>query len=302
MSKRYKLIGDVKEQVIELTNQESAGVPSSLPSFENNLTYKKKYFCVVYGQPTSGKSEFVLQESLYLAREHGWKNILYTPETGDSEDIVANLIQKMIGKSVSYTYGVPQASVDEIIHCMKWLNNHFIIVETDEGVSMEGIFEIYDEISKDLKWKADNFVIDNHNDLLDFAKGSIDRQDISIEKELTYLRRQVKKRNAYAFLVTHTSGMVPITENGVKYYPIPDPEQIRGGRSWYRKGYMLVNLWRCPLGLNDPNGVPYLENQTILSVMKAKPRFTGTKGFQGNLYYNPIKGILTDTPPLIKSY
>lgn len=300
--KRYTLVGENKEQVIELSKKPAAGVPCSFPSFKDKLTYKKKFFTIVYALPTSGKSEFVLQECLYLAERHDWKTLLFTPETGDPEDIIALLIHKMLGKSVSEIQGVEQAQPDEIINCMKWLNNHFIIVNTEEGITLEGLFEIVDEIERDLGWKPDNIVVDNHNDL-DFNLDASGRQDLAIEKQLTYLRRQLKKRDAYCFLVTHTSDLkAPITEKGVTYHPIPNPTQTRGGQSLYRKGYTIVNMWRCPEGLESPEGIPYTNNQSLLSVQKGKPSHTAVKGSQLNLFWDWKKSRFTDNPPTIRKF
>lgn len=302
MSKRYTLIGEKKEEVIELRNKPAAGIPCSYESFRDKLTYKKKYFTIVFALPTSGKSEFVLQECLYLADRHSWKTLLFTPETGDPEDIIALLVHKSLGKSVNQINGVEQAEPEEILKCMKWLNNHFIIVSTEGSVKLEDLFDIADEIEKDLDWKADNFVIDNHNDL-DFVLDSTGRQDLAIERQLTYFRRELKKRNAYGFLVTHTADLkAPITEKGITYYPIPNPTQTRGGQSLYRKGYTIVNLWRCPHGLSSPDGIPYQENQSILTVQKAKPTHTGIKGTQLNLYWDWKKSKFSEKAPPIQTY
>lgn len=301
--KRYTLVGEVKEQVIALQKTPAAGIPSSFKSFGNRITYKKKFFCIVYAMPTSGKSEFVLQECLYLSREHNWKHILFTPEQGDPEDIIALLVHKMLGKPVTQIDGLEQADPSDILEAMKWLNSHFIIVSTDEGVTLEDIYNIVDEVKQDHpKFILDNIVIDNHNDLVSNL-GQHGRQDLSIEEEMSYIRRQNKKRNIYSFLVTHTSDLgKPLTQDNIMYYPIPSPVSTRGGGSMYRKAYMMLAAWRVPFGLKDEMGHPYHRNQTRIVVQKAKPTHTGEKGFQGDLYWNWRTSTFTDQPPTIQLF
>lgn len=300
--KRYTLVGENKEKVLELTKKPAAGIPSSYESFGNNITYRKKTFAIVYAMPTSGKSEFVLQECLYLAETYGWKTLLFSPETGDPEDIISLLIHKQLGKSVQAIPGVPQASHDEIMNCMKWLNSHFVIVNVEEGITMTNLFEIADEIEAELNWKPDQYVIDNHNDL-EYEQGPNGRQDIAIEQQLTFLKRQMKRRDAFAWLVTHTQDLgKPIVENGISYYPIPNPTQTRGGQALYRKGYLMINVWRCVEGLKDPNGIPYAPNTSLVTVQKAKPTHVGTKGFQGMIYWDWKKSRFSDMGPVIRTF
>lgn len=303
--KKYKKVSDVEQNVRDMLNKPAEGIPCSYKSFGNKLTYLKKYFAIVYAMPTSGKSEWVLQECIYLSLRHGWKHLVFTPEMGDPEDIIALLIHKMTGESVNEIKGVPTIDPARLSNALDWIDKHFIFVETEESVTMEDLFSIVDEIERDLGWKADNLVIDNHNDLK-IELDSNGRQDLQTERQLTYLRRQLKKRDMYAFLVTHTADMkAPLSEKGINgqtvlYYPIPDPTKTRGGQAFYRKGYLMINLWRCPNGLTDENGEPYAPNQTILTVQKAKPTHTAIKGFQANLYWDWRLSKFTDLPNIIR--
>jgi hypothetical protein len=62
---------------------------------------------------------------------------------------------------------------------------------------------------------------------------------------------------------------------------------IAGGMQWSRKGMMIVNVWRCPYGLEDEQGVPYEPNQVKISVVKAKPKAVGSVGSL-YMYYDKI--------------
>jgi hypothetical protein len=56
---------------------------------------------------------------------------------------------------------------------------------------------------------------------------------------------------------------------------------------WSRKGMMVINIWRCPYGLADSNGVPYEPNQVKISIVKAKPKVVGKLGWL-YMYYDRL--------------
>jgi hypothetical protein len=62
---------------------------------------------------------------------------------------------------------------------------------------------------------------------------------------------------------------------------------IAGGMQWSRKGMMIINVWRCPFGLEDGNGIPYEGNQVEITVVKAKPKIVGKLGTV-NLYFDKL--------------
>jgi len=50
---------------------------------------------------------------------------------------------------------------------------------------------------------------------------------------------------------------------------------------------MVINVWRCPFGLEDANGIPYEPNQVEITVVKAKPKIVGKLG-SVTLYYDKL--------------
>src|SRR6478736_5254850 len=50
------------------------------------------------GFPASGKSEFLLEVLLNTSLFYGWKHLLYVPDVGDKDEVVAILIHKISGK------------------------------------------------------------------------------------------------------------------------------------------------------------------------------------------------------------
>ena len=50
------------------------------------------------------------------------------------------------------------------------------------------------------------------------------------------------------------------------------PNEWNGGRTWWRRGFLMILVYRPPSWLKDENGEPYGENVTLLVIQKAKPK------------------------------
>ena len=50
---------------------------------------------------------------------------------------------------------------------------------------------------------------------------------------------------------------------------------------------MIINVWRCPFGLEDGNGIPYEPNQVEITVVKAKPKIVGKLG-KVTMYFDKL--------------
>lgn len=302
MSKTYYRIGECVEGVNELKGKRVAGVPTEFTSFGDNITYKLGYHCIVAAAPASGKSFWVLHTCLHLADKENYKILVYSPEMGDRFEITALLVHMKSGKSIYDISGVERISDDELMACLKWLNNHFIIIDGDKNYSMQDIYDEFHAVEKELNCKLHVIIVDNLNDI----KEPIDangRQDLGVEMMLSEARRFNKKNNCYTFFVTHSASQgQPITQNGVTYYNPITPRQIRSGEAIYRKSFLLLTLWRPPFGLQDEDGRPYERNETHIIVLKGKPANTATKGFVGKIFFDANRYRFTDQPPTLRLY
>ena len=61
-------------------------------------------------------------------------------------------------------------------------------------------------------------------------------------------------------------------ETNNRYTPYALANEWSGGRTWQRRGYTMVMLWRPPVFLKDNQGMPYAENETHVIIQKAKPK------------------------------
>lgn len=302
MNKIYYRVGECVNEVKSLVGERVAGVPTEFKSWEDNITYKVGYHATIYGPPSAGKSYFVLHTLVKQAENHGYRSLLFTPEMGDRAEIVALLVEIKSGKTIYDIKGRERIGEEELELCLRWLNNHFIIIDSERVLTIENIYEQYEAVCREFNIHIDYICIDNLNDLAEPNYGT-NRQDLNVETMYSYIRNQNKKLKCYTFLVTHTASQgAPLTQDGIRFYPPPSPREIRSGEAIYRKAYLLIAIWRPPYGLKDENGQPYAENETHVIVHKGKPANTATKGFVGKLFFNWHRSSFTDQPAVYKTY
>jgi len=113
---------------------------------------------------------------------------------------------------------------------------------------------------------------------------------------LTRLRQNAHSHNRHNCIITHVRDMEKMKDGDQRYYPVASPNDVAGGRLWWRKGMQMISVYR-PLDiknqpLNDDNGEPCLENETHIYIQKSKPKGVGKVGmfklyydFKKNKYY-----------------
>lgn len=300
--KQYYRVGQCVEDLNALKGQRAAGVPTRYKSFGDNITYKVGYHCTVASPPASGKSYFVLSELVSLAERFESKSLVFSPEMGDKAEITALLIHLKSGKTIYEIEGIEKIGEEELDLCLRWLNNHFIIIDSNKTLTLEDIYEQHQMAQDEYKIKLNYIVIDNANDLKEPEYGS-QRQDLNVETMYSNIRRFNKERQCYTFILTHSSSQgPPIVQNGIKYYLPIGPREVRSGEAIFRKSFLFLALWRPPYGLEDEQGIPYQENEVHVIVLKAKPANTAKKGFVGKLFFDWKKARYSEDSPTYRTY
>lgn len=284
--KKYKRVtnSEILEGIKELYNKPLRGVELPYPNFDG-LSFKMGYHTILAAPPASGKSEWILSTLLKIMERDGSKAFIFSPEMGDSSEIVATFITMMSGKTI-YNDGYRELiSTEEVRKYLKWLNEHVIILEPENAIDIYELYEEYDKAVKEFG-EIDYIVIDNLNDIKE-PLGEHGRQDLGVEEMMSFVRGKNAQYKCHTIMVTHSSHQgSPITKGGIRFYPPITPEEVRSGRAIYRKAYLMLTLWRPPFGLNDEDGVPFEKNEVRVIVLKGKPNGTALKGFEGTLYYD----------------
>src|SRR5690554_5288114 len=144
----YKKLNDVKSDLQNLrSNGRDRGASVGWSWDLLPLTIKLGSTTYLGAAPASGKTELMLEILLNLSCIHGWKHVIFTPETGEFSDVYAELCHKYIGKPyINGEYSMSEAQREKA----EWfISEHFIVVDpVDSDLTIEGFYSLVDEIEK----------------------------------------------------------------------------------------------------------------------------------------------------------
>lgn len=269
---------------------------------DENISFKRGYTTYLYSHPGQGKTVFVTEVLLHLAKNEGLNVCIYSPETGGKTDIVWNLIQVYTGKRL-YGKSAHQITKSEIESALEFIDKHFVILEhnpfQNKGIERFTVKDIFNQVhlaQTDYNKKIDVLCIDPFN-LLD-REIEDDRKQIQdyVLSTLGFINSASKKMDLHTILVAHLAGdeLIVDKETGIEYSPKPHPSKLAGGQSFWRAGFQMIGIWRCPYGCTDKQGYPYKENSMWIMTQKVKPLGSGKLG-HFEIYYDTNTHTLYET-------
>jgi hypothetical protein len=275
----------LRESIFNLRNEGvKKGEWTGFESLFDKYSIKKGSTTYIYAGAHAGKSQFTFELIMNLAQYSGWKWAIYSPETGSPTDLYAELLWVYLRKPFLVNDKIT-ASDEEAEKAIDFVSKHFFVVDSGlKDLTVEGFYTAVEEVEDRYGVKIDGCVIDPFTEIkTDIASGV--RDDIAIGQVLTKVRKHSSERNYHTIVTVHTKHQQPKYKNGIPYVDVPTMNDIAGGMQWSRKGMMIINVWRCPYGLEDENGIPYEPNQVKITVVKAKPKIVGKLGSL-YLYYD----------------
>ena len=279
---------DVRDSLSTLRNEGvKKGAWTGFDSLFDKYSVKKGSTTYIYAGAHQGKSQFGFELMMNLSEYSGWKWAVYTPETGSPTEVFAELLWVYLRKPFLINDHLT-ATDEETEKAISFINDHFYIIDSGlQDLSVEGFFTAVDQIEAENFITIDGCMIDPFTEIkTDVASGV--RDDIAIGQVLTKIRKHSAEKDYHTIVTVHTKHQQAKYKNGVPYVDKPTMNDIAGGMQWSRKGMMVVNVWRCPYGLEDGNGVPYEPNQVEITIVKAKPKIVGKLGTV-TLYYDKMK-------------
>ena len=281
-----KRLFDVNDKILRLRENSSDELLDT--GFETlNPLYRVKPVgtTIIYGYPKMGKTEFLFQLLISLSVKYGRKHLIYSPESGSSEEIYAAIIHGLTGKTFDKRYHnyITEA---EYYRVQPFVQEHFIVAEdTDEkGLNFDEYIKLVKDCKKD--YGIHTSTIDNWND--------IEHENYTNVSD--YLKRKLPKWNKLAasqkihsFLICHAKNPIGI-KNG-ELPKAPTPYEIDGGAAWIQKAYNMICINREYIELN---GRTQLGNEVDIIIQKVKPRIVGNTGIC-KLDYDWIKKCYSET-------
>lgn len=249
------------------------------------VTLKKGFPLYLAGLPHSGKTELALEMALNTSVLYGWKHFMYLGENGSIAEIVAELCHKLISKS--YRSAPWSMTEKERLIAEIFVNDHFVFVDPEQEFTVEGFYALVELAEIELGIKFDTTLFDPFNDVREELEKYGNREDKWLKHELKRVRTVSKKNNRIDILVNHVADIKPIydKDSGFQYVPVPLPSQWAGGRTWHRRAFTMLVVYRPPIFMQKASGENYAENETLVINQKAKPKGTGKLG-EASLFWD----------------
>jgi hypothetical protein len=287
MSKKYHRAIECREEIHSAKDETfEKGWYCGWECGDDFLSFKEGYTTYLYSHPHQGKTVFVIETLIHLAKNEGKVTCIYSPETGGKKEMFWNLIQVYTGKRM-YGMAAHRITPKEIDEAIAFINKHFIVIEHDpfasgkmERFTVKDIFNQVYLAEQEYKLKVNVLCIDPFN-LLD-RELEDDRKAIQdyVLGTLSFINSASRKMKMHTILVAHLSGedIIVDKDTGIEYMPKPHPSKLAGGQSFWRAGFQMVGIWREPYGIIDRSGMPYQENCMQVLVQKTKPFGVGKLG------------------------
>lgn len=292
-----KRIADISKELDDLREKGvQRGELTGFGCLDPLYSLKQGSYTIILGSPAHGKSEFIFELLLSQSEKYGKKHLVYSPETGSVAEIVAELVHKVTRKPFYKTNGFA-CDDREYYNALNWIDHHFLIVDSDEkAYSIQELSEYVLSYEKENKGEKIHCIMaEPYNEIRHDMKDI--RQDLYIEELIGDIRRFCKKNNKHLFLSIHPAHQQLITKDGKAHYPMPQPREAAGGQALFRKAMTWITIWRPPVGLINEHGMPYVENEVVISIDKAKPKGVSVKGktslffdWKVNRYFEDIRG------------
>jgi twinkle protein len=248
------------------------GFSTGFKSVDMVYTVAPGQLTVVTGYPSSGKSNFVDQLMVNLARDSDWKLAVCSFEN-QPEIHISRLMEIYTRKR--FFDGKDRMTQAEKDDAFKWVNDHFLFIDSngEEASTLESVLERARVAVKRIGIRG--LVIDPYN-YLDLNRETFTETE-AISNMLTKVQKFCKAHDVHVWFVAHPS---KINRAGVDQ-PRPDGMSISGSMAWWAKTDCGITVHRG-------------EDKFVeIAVWKCRYRWVGTQG-ETSLLYNKTSGTYAE--------
>lgn len=228
----------------------------------------KGTFHVVTGIPNHGKSLFLDQVLVLLAKTHSMRFAIFSPEHSTSMHI-RRLLQMVIQKPFEENLD-SRMTKEDIATGMEFIHKHFYFIEAKEAVpNIDFILKVAK--SACMKYSIDGLVIDPYNEV-DAKRVGNAREDEHIRDFISTCKRFSKIHDIVTWVVAHPTKL-PKTEKGG--YSPPTAYDISGAAHWHNQADVVLTVHR-----------DFDENSTSVIVRKVREQDLYGKIGEAKFFYN----------------
>ena len=255
------------------------GTSTGIPAMDNLFTVAEGQLSVVTGMPSSGKSEFVDQIMVNLAKLHSWKFAVCSFENPPAMHI-AKLVEKVTSKPF---YGglTPRMDQSELDQAVDFIDQHFVFLESKDG-GMATIDSVIERTKQAvMRLGVRGLVIDPYN----YIEQTGTEEHTGISYMLSKITSFAKAHGIHVWFVAHPQKMYP-REDGT--YAVPKGMNISGSAAWFAKADLGITVHRSDEG-------------TEIHCWKCRFKWVGQQGVEF-LRYNVPTGEFSDGSKPEKSF
>jgi twinkle protein len=247
------------------------GFSTGYSSVDSIYTVAPGQLTVVTGYPSSGKSNFIDQVMVNLARTSDWKFAVCSFEN-QPEIHITRLMEIYTGKR--FFEGKERMTQHERDQAFAWVKEHFLFIDSqgEEPNTLDSILERARVAVKRMGVRG--LVIDPYN-YIDLNRDNTTETE-AISNMLTRVQKFCKAQDVHTFFIAHPS---KINRAGVEQ-PRPDGMSISGSMAWWAKTDNGITVHRQ-------------EQWVEIAVWKCRYRWVGTQG-ETSLLYNKTAGTYSE--------
>ena len=231
--------GQYRSQVADLYHGNySKPVKIGLDGLDDIYQVQKGTFHCVTGVPNHGKSTFLDQCLVQLAKREGWRFAMFSPE--HSVPMHIRRLSQIVQEKHFDEGFVGRMTEDEMHSAVQWINGHFHFIETKEHTpNVQKLLEIAQGAV--MKYGVNGFVIDPYNEVDATRSGSY-REDEHIRDFISRCKRFCRIHDVVIWIVAHPKKMQKNLQTGE--YEAPTAYDISGAAHWHNQSDAVLVVHR----------------------------------------------------------
>lgn len=261
-------VSKFKEKLYDLwENGTGKGESTGYTNIDEIYTIAEGQLSIVTGYPSCGKSNFIDQLMVNLAKRSDWKFAVCSFENQPPTHISRFMELYQNKRFLDGTHRMTEAERDE---AFDWVNDHFIIMdsETIESATIDSVLDRAKAAVAQMGIRG--LVIDPYNYIDNKHNGS---ETDFISQILTKVQAFAKSYGVHVWFIAHPA---KVSRTGTDL-PRPDGMSISGSMAWWAKADCGVTVHRTP------------ENSVQIAIWKCRYRWIGTQG-ETTLGYDKVTG------------
>lgn len=231
-AKNYPLEGvlnldDIWQNVLNYNDNGVKNYSVGLGESDNYFKIELGQWSVVTGIPNSGKSDLIDQILINVAKKHGFRNAIFSPESWPYESHIKRIANK---------YNSANCSSSQLNATKGFIKEYFNWIKIDlANLTLKGILDNFKSLV--LQKGVKICVIDPYN-MLDHTA----QKDFSyIGKQLSQITQFCQQTNTHLFLIAHPRKIE--SENGI--FKKPNLYSISGSADFFNKSFNGLVVYRC---------------------------------------------------------